>query len=64
MYVILTIILLFTNFNVLAANKTYSELKECNIGRLADEISSYKAVVGTIIDYVVTGQYKGKTYEE
>ncbi|XP_045763949.1 carboxypeptidase Q-like [Maniola jurtina] len=44
--------------------KSYSELKSCDIGDLADEIASYDTVVKDIIDYVVSGPFKGKTYDE
>lgn len=44
--------------------KSYSELKSCNLGALADEIASYDTVVSDIIDYVVSGPFKGKTYDE
>lgn len=43
---------------------SYSELKSCDIGDLADEIASYDTVVKDIIDYVVSGPFKGKTYYE
>ncbi|CAH0717361.1 unnamed protein product, partial [Brenthis ino] len=44
--------------------KSYSELKSCNLGALAEEIASYDTVVSDIIDYVVSGPFKGKTYDE
>ncbi|XP_026761215.2 carboxypeptidase Q-like [Galleria mellonella] len=44
--------------------KTYSELKSCDLGNLAEEIASYDTVVKDIIDYAVTGPFKGKTYNE
>ncbi|XP_013161560.1 PREDICTED: carboxypeptidase Q-like isoform X1 [Papilio xuthus] len=43
--------------------KTYSELRSCDIGGLADEIASYDTVVKDIIEYV-SGPFKGKTYDE
>lgn len=44
--------------------RSYSELKSCDVGALADEIASYESVVQDIIDYAVTGPFKGKTYNE
>lgn len=44
--------------------KSYSELKSCDIGALASEIASYDTVVSDIIDYVVSGPFKGRTYNE
>lgn len=44
--------------------KSYSELKSCDIGALANEIASYDTVVNDIIDYVVSGPFKGKTFDE
>lgn len=43
--------------------KSYSELKSCNLGPLATEIASYNTVVKQILDYV-KGPFKGKTYNE
>ncbi|XP_038213393.1 carboxypeptidase Q-like [Zerene cesonia] len=47
-----------------APRKPYSELKSCDIGNLADEIASYDTVVRDIMDYVISGPFKGKTYHE
>ncbi|OWR42016.1 putative Transferrin receptor [Danaus plexippus plexippus] len=44
--------------------KNYSQLKSCDIGPLAEEIASYESVVKNIINYVVNGPFKGKTYDE
>ncbi|CAG9562976.1 unnamed protein product [Danaus chrysippus] len=44
--------------------KSYSELKSCDIGPLAEEIASYESVVKEIINYVTNGPFKGKTYDE
>ncbi|XP_050362907.1 carboxypeptidase Q-like [Nymphalis io] len=44
--------------------KSYSEIKQCDIGPLADEIASYDTVVKDIIDYAVSGPFKRKTYNE
>ncbi|XP_023942732.2 carboxypeptidase Q-like [Bicyclus anynana] len=44
--------------------KSYTELNGCDIGDLADEIASYDTDVRDIIDYVVSGPFKGKTYYE
>ncbi|XP_039746052.1 carboxypeptidase Q-like [Pararge aegeria] len=44
--------------------KSYSEQNSCDIGKLADEIASYDKVVKDIIDYVVRGPFKWKTYDE
>lgn len=44
--------------------KSYSELKSCDVGPLAEEIASYESVVQDIIDYTTTGPFKGKTYDE
>ncbi|XP_059059997.1 carboxypeptidase Q-like [Achroia grisella] len=65
------ILILITNLLILSAvvygapkKKTYSELKSCDLGNLAEEIASYDTVVKDIIDYAVTGPFKGKTYDE
>ncbi|XP_045488009.1 carboxypeptidase Q [Pieris rapae] len=44
--------------------KSYLEIKSCNIGHLAEEIASYDSVVRDIMDYVVSGPFKRKTYDE
>lgn len=43
--------------------KSYSELKSCNLGPLAKEIAGYDTVVKDILNYV-RGPFKGKTYAE
>lgn len=52
---------------ILSAQKkinSYSVMKSCNVGELAEEIASYESVVEDIIDFVTTGPFKGKTYDE
>ncbi|CAF4895198.1 unnamed protein product [Pieris macdunnoughi] len=44
--------------------KSYSEIKSCNVGNLAEEIASYDSVVRDIMNYVVSGPFKRKTYDE
>lgn len=44
--------------------KSYSDIKSCDVGELAEEIASYESVVRDIIDYAVSGPFKGKTYNE
>lgn len=52
--------------NVNSAPELHSDTESrlCNINGLAEEISSYEPVVKNIIEYVVAGAYKGKTYRE
>ncbi|XP_075972687.1 carboxypeptidase Q-like [Anticarsia gemmatalis] len=45
-------------------DKNYSEEHLCDVGPLAEEIVSYRDVVQSIIEYTVSGPFKGKTYEE
>ncbi|XP_047519688.1 carboxypeptidase Q-like isoform X2 [Pieris napi] len=56
--------LLISQVHSLPKKKSYSEIKSCNIGNLAEEIASYDSVVRDIVDYVVSGPFKRKTYDE
>lgn len=47
-----------------APNAESNKPRLCNVSGLAEEILSYEPVVKNIIDYVVNGAYKGKTYQE
>ncbi|XP_061706561.1 carboxypeptidase Q-like isoform X1 [Cydia pomonella] len=59
-------VLLFLIAQVHSARKkkSYVELKSCDNSAIAAEIGSYDSVVQDIVDYVRTGPFKGKTYEE
>lgn len=38
--------------------------KSCELGPLVKEIESYDGVVRKILNYTVSGPFKGKTYDE
>ncbi|KAL0883702.1 hypothetical protein ABMA27_015820 [Loxostege sticticalis] len=50
--------------SVAKVDMRHSGQRSCHLGGLAEEIASYEPVVKRIIDYVVAGPYKGKTYQE
>ncbi|XP_072941792.1 carboxypeptidase Q-like [Epargyreus clarus] len=63
-YCLLLVYLSLSKVQSAPKKQSYSELRACNISDLADEIASYESVVKDIIDYVVSGPFKGYTYDE
>ncbi|CAH0629040.1 unnamed protein product [Chrysodeixis includens] len=55
------IILVLVSFNLVLSCVCE---ESCDLGPLAQEIASYDSVVKRIIDYTVSGPFKGKTYDE
>ncbi|XP_063823581.1 carboxypeptidase Q-like [Ostrinia nubilalis] len=64
MFVLVTFVCLLVSLTVDSASNSRSGHNSCDIGGLAAEIASYEPVVKRIIEYVVSGPYKGKTYQE
>lgn len=51
-------------FEAKCTPKKVFDFKGCDLGPLVKEIASYEDVVKKIIDYTVSGAFKGKTYDE
>lgn len=53
----------FYNVNGNVVPRNYNG--QCNLDQqLIDEIASYKDVANRILEYVIEGEFKGKTYDE
>ncbi|XP_045492282.1 carboxypeptidase Q-like [Colias croceus] len=60
----LILVIILSEVQSAPRKKSYTELMSCDIGNLADEIASYDTAVRDIMDYVISGPFKGKTYHE